>query len=88
MIEYVAVRGIFRGGSGGDITVGLAVDVTVLKPSRGGAEDEIRSALYVASVKIKPRVGHACIDSVLIAQETAIDKHQLIPLSVKRHGLS
>ena len=88
MIEYVAVRGILRGGSGGNVAIGFAVDVTVLKPSRGGAEDEIRGALYVASVKIKPRVGYACIDSVLIAQETAIDKHQLIPLSVERHGLS
>lgn len=88
VVEDVTV-GLVLGCRGScDIGVLLVANGAMLKPRRGGSEDEVSGALDVTVAEIEAGTAHTRIDSVLIAQETTVDKAETVSLGVKGHGLS
>ena len=87
-VEDVAVRLVGRRGGCGDVAVGLAEDVAMLKPCRARAKDEVGGALDVAVLEVEACAAYARVDGVLVAQEAAVDKYQPVAFGVQGHGLS
>ena len=87
-IKDVAIRNLLRSGGGGDVAIGLAIDVAMLKPSRRGTEDEVGGALDIAVFEEETCAGHARIDGILIAEETAVDEREPVALGMQGYSLS
>lgn len=88
VVEHVAIGLVLGSGGGGDVGVGLAVNLTILKPSHRWAEDEVGGSLDVASLEEQRGTGIARIDGVLVAQEAAVDETQMVALGMQGHGLA
>ena len=87
VVEHIAVGLVLGRGGCGDVGVGLAEDVAMLEPRDGGTEDEVGGSLNVTVLEVKAGASHTGIDSVLIAQEAAVDKREAVALSMQGNGL-
>ena len=78
LVEYIAIflTGWARGSS--NVAVGLAMNLTILKPCSSWTKDEIGGSLDITVVKGRAVVGNACIDCILIAQQSAVLHQDMI----------
>ena len=82
VVEHVAVSLFLRGGGGGDVAVDETLDGAVLEPGRRGTEDKVGGAADITVLEEQPCGGHACIDGVLMTDETTIHKYQTVTLGM------
>ena len=88
VVENVAEGLVLWGGGSRDVGVHKALDGAALEPSRGGAEDKVGGAADVAVLEEETGSSHARVDSVLMADETAVDEGEAITLGMQGYGLS
>ena len=74
-----------RGGR--DITIPFAVDLALLKPGGGGAEDEVDRALDVAILVILSAARFMGVECILETEEAAVDEPRPVTPHDHRHRL-
>ena len=72
LIEHITIFLTGRTGCSCDVAVSLAMNLTILKPCSSWTKDEIGGSLNITVVKGRAVVGNACIDSILIAQQSTV----------------
>ena len=83
LVEYIAIFLTGRTGCGCDVAVGLAVNLTILKPCQARTEHEIGGSLDVAVVEGDAGACLAGINGSLIAQKTAVLYQHMVALNVE-----
>ena len=88
VVEDVAIGLILGGGGSRHVGVDEALDGAAFEPRRGRTEDKIGGATDVAVLEEETGGSHACVDSVLMADKTAVDEHKTVAFGMEGHGLT